>query len=87
VISNATSTRYFTSASPGAETKNAALSKPSSPAREFLLEFRKGFCFVARQKRITLDGDHFFVDLFLCGRLPLSADALHDSPGSSTVIV
>lgn len=31
--------------------------------QEFLLELGKGFCFVARQKRITLDGDHFFVDL------------------------
>lgn len=25
----------------------------------FLLELGKGFCFVARQKRLTLDGDHF----------------------------
>ena len=29
----------------------------------FLLELGKGFCFVARQKRVTLDGDHFYVDL------------------------
>jgi len=29
----------------------------------FMLELGKGFCFVARQKRISLDGDHFFVDL------------------------
>ncbi len=29
----------------------------------FLLELGKGFAFVARQKRITLDGDHFHVDL------------------------
>lgn len=35
----------------------------------FLLEFGKGFCFVARQKRITLDGDHFFVDLVFYNRL------------------
>lgn len=29
----------------------------------FLLELGKGFAFVSRQKRITLDGDHFYVDL------------------------
>jgi hypothetical protein len=27
------------------------------------LELGKGFSFVARQKRITLDGDHFYIDL------------------------
>jgi len=31
--------------------------------QEFLLELGKGFSFVARQKRITIDGDHFFLDL------------------------
>jgi len=31
--------------------------------QEFLLELGKGFCFVKRQKRITVDGDHFFIDL------------------------
>ena len=31
--------------------------------QHFLLELGKGFAFVARQKRITLDGDHFYVDL------------------------
>lgn len=35
----------------------------------FLLELGKGFCFVARQKRISLDGDHFFVDLVFYNRL------------------
>lgn len=29
----------------------------------FLLELGKGFAFLARQRRITLDGDHFYVDL------------------------
>ena len=29
----------------------------------FLLELGKGFAFVARQDRITLDGDHFYIDL------------------------
>ena len=31
--------------------------------QEFLLELGKGFSFVARQKRITADGDHFYIDL------------------------
>jgi predicted nuclease of restriction endonuclease-like (RecB) superfamily len=29
----------------------------------FLLELGKGFAFVKRQERITLDGDHFYIDL------------------------
>ena len=29
----------------------------------FLLELGKEFAFVARQERITLDGDHFYIDL------------------------
>lgn len=29
----------------------------------FLLEMGKGFAFVARQQRLTLEGDHFYVDL------------------------
>ena len=29
----------------------------------FLLELGKGFSFVARQQRLTLDGDHFYIDL------------------------
>jgi predicted nuclease of restriction endonuclease-like (RecB) superfamily len=36
---------------------------------EFLLELGKGFCFVARQKRLTLEGDHFYVDLVFYNRL------------------
>jgi predicted nuclease of restriction endonuclease-like (RecB) superfamily len=31
--------------------------------QSFLLELGKGFAFVARQERITPDGDHFYVDL------------------------
>ena len=31
--------------------------------QEFLLELGVGFAFVARQKRLTLDGDHFYADL------------------------
>ena len=37
--------------------------------QEFLLEMGKGFCFVARQQRITIEGDHFYVDLVLYNRL------------------
>jgi predicted nuclease of restriction endonuclease-like (RecB) superfamily len=36
---------------------------------DFLLEIGKGFCFMARQKRITIDGDHFYVDLVFYNRL------------------
>ncbi len=31
--------------------------------RSFLLELGKGFAFVSRQERLTLDGDHFYIDL------------------------
>lgn len=31
--------------------------------QKFLLELGQGFSFVARQKRITLDNDHFYIDL------------------------
>jgi predicted nuclease of restriction endonuclease-like (RecB) superfamily len=31
--------------------------------QDFLLELGKGFSFVARQKRITADGDHYYIDL------------------------
>ena len=37
--------------------------------QEFLLELGKGFSFVARQQRITIDGDHFYIDLVLYNRL------------------
>jgi len=37
--------------------------------QEFLLEIGNGFSFVARQKRIHLDGDEFFVDLVFYNRL------------------
>ena len=30
---------------------------------QFLLELGKGFAFVSRQERLTLDGDHFYIDL------------------------
>jgi predicted nuclease of restriction endonuclease-like (RecB) superfamily len=31
--------------------------------QKFLLEMGMGFAFVARQERLTLDGDHFYIDL------------------------
>lgn len=34
-----------------------------SRLRDFMLELGKGFSFVARQQRITVDGDHFYIDL------------------------
>lgn len=40
--------------------------------QQFLLELGKGFAFMARQQRITLDGRHFFVDLVFYNRLTRS---------------
>ena len=37
--------------------------------QKFLLELGNGFSFVARQKRIHLDGDDFFIDLVFYNRL------------------
>jgi len=37
--------------------------------QQFLLELGNGFCFVARQKRLHIDGDDFFVDLVFYNRL------------------
>ncbi|AAM06367.1 TPA: DUF1016 domain-containing protein [Methanosarcina acetivorans] len=34
-----------------------------SRLQEFLLELGAGFAFVERQKRITVDGDHYYIDL------------------------
>ena len=37
--------------------------------QEFLLELGRDFFFVARQKRITIDGDHFYIDLVFYHRV------------------
>jgi len=37
--------------------------------QEFLLELGKGFAYMARQQRITLDGRHYFIDLVFYNRL------------------
>lgn len=37
--------------------------------QDFLLELGNGFAFIARQKRLHIEGDNFFVDLVLYNRL------------------
>jgi len=37
--------------------------------KEFILELGKGFSFVARQKRISIEGDHFYIDLVFYNRM------------------
>jgi predicted nuclease of restriction endonuclease-like (RecB) superfamily len=34
----------------------------------FLLELGRGFCFVARQRRVTFDNEHYWIDLLLYNR-------------------
>jgi predicted nuclease of restriction endonuclease-like (RecB) superfamily len=36
--------------------------------QKFLLELGEGFCLVGRQKRITFDNEHFYIDLLLYNR-------------------
>jgi predicted nuclease of restriction endonuclease-like (RecB) superfamily len=43
-----------------------------SKLQQFLLELGKGFAFMARQQRITLDGKHFYIDLVFYNRLTRS---------------
>ena len=40
--------------------------------QQFLLELGKGFAFMARQQRITLDGEHYYIDLVFYNRLTRS---------------
>jgi len=40
--------------------------------QQFMLELGKGFAFMARQQRITLDGEHYFIDLVFYNRLTRS---------------
>jgi predicted nuclease of restriction endonuclease-like (RecB) superfamily len=35
---------------------------------EFLMEMGRGFCFVARQRRVTFDNEHYYIDLLLYNR-------------------
>lgn len=41
--------------------------------QHFLLELGKGFAFVARQERITVDGDHFYIDCSDLCVIPMAA--------------
>jgi predicted nuclease of restriction endonuclease-like (RecB) superfamily len=43
-----------------------------SKLQQFLLELGKGFAFMGRQQRITLDGRHFFIDLVFYNRITRS---------------
>jgi predicted nuclease of restriction endonuclease-like (RecB) superfamily len=36
--------------------------------QEFLLELGRGFCFVARQRRVTFENEHYWLDLLLYNR-------------------
>jgi len=54
----------FTGLSPQAKLYESTLEQALvDNLSKFLLELGKGFTFVARQKRISLDGDHFYIDL------------------------
>jgi predicted nuclease of restriction endonuclease-like (RecB) superfamily len=52
--------------------------------QEFLLELGKGFAFMARQQRITLDGQHYFIDLVFYNRLTRSFVLLDIKVGTLT---
>lgn len=45
--------------------------------QQFLLELGRGFAFVARQRRLTLDGDHFYADLVMYN-IPLKSYVILD---------
>lgn len=57
--------------------ENAILEK----IEEFILELGTGFSFVARQKRITIDNDHFYLDLLFFNRKLKSLVALELKSG------
>ncbi len=50
-------------------TENLLEERIISNLKEFLLELGKGFTFVARQQRITIEDEHFYVDLVFYNRL------------------
>ena len=52
--------------------------------REFLLELGKGFAFMSRQQRITLDGRHYWIDLVFYNRLTRSFVLIDLKVGSLT---
>ena len=52
--------------------------------QQFLLELGKGFAFMGRQQRITLEGEHFFIDLVFYNRLTHSFVLLDLKVGNLT---
>lgn len=54
---------------PEAFTENDLENALISHLQEFLLEIGKGFCFEARQKRIIIDDEYYFVDLVFYNRI------------------
>ena len=58
--------------------------------QHFLLELGKGFAFVARQKRITLDGNNFYADLVFYHTILkcyIITDILCGAPHNSSYVV
>ena len=52
--------------------------------QQFLLELGKGFAFMGRQQRVTLDGRHFFIDLVFYNRITRSFVLLDLKVGTLT---
>jgi predicted nuclease of restriction endonuclease-like (RecB) superfamily len=52
--------------------------------QQFLLELGKGFAFMGRQQRITLDGQHFYIDLVFYNRITRSYVLLDLKVGALT---
>src|SRR5262249_39145591 len=52
--------------------------------QQFLLELGKGFAFMGRQQRVTLNGEHFFIDLVFYNRLTHSFVLLELKVGKLT---
>ena len=50
-------------------TENQLEQKLTDHLQEFVLELGKGFTFVARQKRITIDNEHYYIDLVFYHRI------------------
>jgi predicted nuclease of restriction endonuclease-like (RecB) superfamily len=50
-------------------TENQLEQKLIDHLQEFILELGKGFTFVARQKRITIDNEHYYIDLVFYHRI------------------
>lgn len=62
----------FTGLPRGVRIRESDLQALLDKLQEFLLELGRGFAFMARQQRITLDSKHFFIDLVFYNRLTRS---------------